>query len=184
MNDLITRLIGDHIATAERLAALTGDIARVADLAKAALAGGGKLLFVGNGGSAADCQHIATELVVRFEKERRALPAIALTTDTSALTAAANDYGAERIFARQVEALGRPGDLLIAITTSGRSPNISAAMRTARELGLAVVLLTGRDGGEALSLADAAVVVPSQVTARIQEMHILIGHILCAALEA
>lgn len=184
MNDLVSRLIGDHIATAERLSALSGEIVAVCAIAKEALARGGKLLLIGNGGSAADAQHIATELVVRFEKERTALPAIALTTDTSALTAAANDYGAERMFARQVEALARPGDLLIAFSTSGRSPNITAALRTARDMGVSTALLTGRDGGEALPLADRAVVVPSDVTARIQEMHILIGHILCAAIEA
>jgi D-sedoheptulose 7-phosphate isomerase len=184
MNDLVSRLIADHIATAERLSSISGEIHHLAAYAKKALAAGGKLLLVGNGGSAADAQHIATELVVRFEKERPALPAIALTTDTSALTAAANDYGAERMFARQVEALGRPGDLLIAITTSGRSANITAALRTARAMGIATGLLTGRDGGEALALADIAVVVPSEVTARIQEMHILVGHILCAAIEA
>jgi D-sedoheptulose 7-phosphate isomerase len=184
MNDLVTRLIGDHIALAQRLGAIEGDISRLCALAKETLARGGKLLLIGNGGSAADAQHIATELVVRFEKERAALPAIALTTDTSALTAAANDYGAERMFSRQVEALGRPGDLLIALSTSGNSPNVTAALKAARALGVQTALLTGRDGGAALPLADCAVVVPSDVTARIQEMHILIGHILCAAIEA
>jgi D-sedoheptulose 7-phosphate isomerase len=150
------------------------------------LRAGGKLLLCGNGGSAADSQHIATELTIRFEAERQALPAIALTTDTSALTAAGNDFGFDRIFARQVAALGRKGDLLIGLTTSGDSTNVIAALEAARAQGLTTACLTGRDGGRVASesLADHCLIVPSDRTARIQEVHILIGHLLCAAIDA
>jgi D-sedoheptulose 7-phosphate isomerase len=146
---------------------------------------GGKVLLCGNGGSAADAQHIATEFTVRFETTRRGLPAIALTTDGSAMTAASNDLGYAQVFACQVEALGRPGDMLIGITTSGGSPSVSAALVTARELGLVTACLTGRDGGEvaARGLADHCLIVPHDKTARIQEMHIFLGHLLCAAAD-
>jgi len=150
----------------------------------AALSSGGKLLLFGNGGSAADAQHIATELSVRYRRDRAAFAAIALTTDTSALTAAGNDLGFERIFSRQVEALGRAGDVALGISTSGRSPNVALALRVARERGLVTAALTGGDGGELPALADPCLIVPSASTARIQEMHILIGHSLCEALEA
>ena len=142
-----------------------------------------KILLCGNGGSAADAQHIAAELVGRFKKERRALPAIALTTDTSALTAISNDYGYEQVFARQVEALAQKGDVLIAISTSGESENVLQAVEVARAKECKVVGLLGRDGGRIKDLCDAAIVVPVQETARIQEMHILIGHILCALID-
>jgi D-sedoheptulose 7-phosphate isomerase len=150
------------------------------------LRAGGKLLLCGNGGSAADSQHIATELTVRFEMDRPGLAAIALTTDSSALTAAANDLGFEQVFARQVAALGRKGDLLIGLTTSGTSPNIVAALKAARAGGLVTACLTGRNGGAIAKekLADHCLVVPSDNTARIQEMHIFIGHFLCAAIDA
>jgi D-sedoheptulose 7-phosphate isomerase len=151
---------------------------------RACLKQGGKLLFFGNGGSAADAQHLAAELCVRYERERAALPALALTTDSSTLTAAGNDLGFERIFARQIEALGRAGDVAIGISTSGRSANVACALRQARSLGLVTAALTGRDGGELPGLADVCLIVPSGVTARIQEMHILLGHLLCSALEA
>ena len=130
-------------------------------------------------------QHIATEFTVRFETTRRGLPAIALTTDTSALTAASNDLGYAQVFARQVEALGRPGDMLIAFTTSGHSPNVIAALVAARAGGLATACLTGRDGGEvaAQGLADHCLIVPHEKTARIQEVHIFLGHLLCAAAD-
>ena len=149
------------------------------------LSAGGKLLLCGNGGSAADAQHIATEFTVRFETTRRGLPAIALTTDTSALTAASNDLGYAQVFARQVEALGRPGDMLIALTTSGHSPNVTTALVAARAGGLVTACFTGRDGGEvaAQELADHCLVVPHEKTARIQEMHIFLGHLLCAAAD-
>jgi D-sedoheptulose 7-phosphate isomerase len=180
------RLLDDHLAVAGRLSALAEPSARLADAAISVLRAGGKLLLCGNGGSAADSQHIATELTVRFEIDRPGLAAIALTTDSSALTAAANDLGFEQVFARQVAALGRKGDLLIGLTTSGTSPNIVAALKAARAGGLVTACLTGRDGGTIAreKLADHCLVVPSENTARIQEMHIFIGHCLCAATDA
>jgi D-sedoheptulose 7-phosphate isomerase len=148
-----------------------------------ALKGGGKLLLFGNGGSAADAQHLATELTVRYVRERAPIPAIALTTDTSALTAIGNDMGFDQLFARQVQALGRAGDLAIGISTSGRSRNVIRALEVARELGLGAAALTGGDGGSLPGLADPLVIVPSRTTARIQEMHITLGQMLCGALE-
>lgn len=147
------------------------------------VSGGGKILLCGNGGSAADAQHIAAEFVGRYEAERRALPAVALTTDTSALTALSNDYGYEKVFQRQVEALAGLGDLLIAISTSGNSPNVIQAMMKARELGCSIVGLTGAKGGKFAALCDACVVVPSERTARIQEAHITVGHIWCEVVD-
>ncbi|WP_394844302.1 SIS domain-containing protein [Pendulispora brunnea] len=148
------------------------------------LRAGKKVLLFGNGGSAADAQHIAAELVGRFVKDREALPAIALTVDTSALTAIGNDYGFEQVFARQVRALGQEGDLAVAISTSGTSPNVIAAIHAAREKGMRVMGLSGRKGGQMPALCDTCLVVPSNDTARIQELHITIGHILCEVLEA
>ena len=155
----------------------------VLEVCSGAVREGHKLLFFGNGGSAADAQHFAAELVVRYCRDRAAVPAIALTTDTSVLTACANDLGFERIFARQIEALGRPGDVAIGSSTSGRSPNVVEAFKSARRLGLRTVALTGGDGGELLGLADELLIVPSKITARVQEMHLVIGHLLCGALE-
>ena len=153
-------------------------------LVAATLGRGRTVLFCGNGGSAAEAQHLAAELVGRYRRERAALPALALTTDTSILTAVGNDYGFARVFARQVEALGRRGDLLVAMTTSGRSPNILAAVAAARARGLRVIGMTGRDGAAFARRCDAALVVPSRSTPRIQEMHLLVGHLLCEAAEA
>jgi D-sedoheptulose 7-phosphate isomerase len=144
---------------------------------------GGKLLICGNGGSAADAQHLATECMVRLEAERIPLPAIALTTDTSLLTAAGNDYGFETIFARQVLGLGRPGDVLMAISTSGNSSNVVCAVEEAHRRGLRTLGLLGRDGGRLKDMVHIALVVPSSNTQRIQEVHITIGHILCGTLE-
>jgi len=144
---------------------------------------GNKVLLMGNGGSAADAQHIAAEFTGRFVKERRALPAIALTTDTSALTAIGNDYGFESIFARQVEALANAGDIVIGISTSGNSANVLNALQVAKNMACKTIGLSGRDGGSMNRLCDINIVVPSPVTARIQEMHILIGHIMCEALD-
>ncbi len=142
-----------------------------------------KIMLCGNGGSAADAQHIAAELVGRFKKERKALPAIALTTDTSALTAIGNDYGYAQVFARQVEALAKKGDVLLAISTSGESENVLRAVEVARKEGCKVVGLLGKDGGRIKDFCDASIVVPVHETPRIQEMHILIGHILCALID-
>jgi len=144
---------------------------------------GNKLLFFGNGGSASDAQHISTELTVRFTKDRKALSAIALTTDTSALTAIGNDFGFENLFSRQVEALCKRGDIVFGISTSGNSENIIRAFEVAKEIGATSVALGGGNGGRMKELADHIIVIPSETTARIQEMHILIGHILCGAIE-
>ncbi len=159
-------------------------IERSGELICQALMSGKKVLLCGNGGSAADAQHIAAEFVGRYEKERRGLPSIALTTDTSALTAISNDYGYERIFARQVEALADKGDVLIGISTSGNSPNILAAMMTARNLGCVTIGLTGAKGKKLASVSDAAVLVPAERTARIQEAHGFIGHVWCEMVDA
>ena len=144
---------------------------------------GAKVLVFGNGGSAADSQHLAAELVGRFMRERRALPAVALTTDTSVLTGIGNDFGYDRVFARQVEALGKPGDLVIGITTSGESKNVVAALSTARRLGLTTIVLTGREGKAAGGLADILVNVPETSVARVQEVHRTILHAICELLE-
>jgi phosphoheptose isomerase len=158
-------------------------IARACELMRDAVLAGKKVLLCGNGGSAADAQHIAAELIGRFVIERRPLAAIALTTDTSALTAIANDYGFEHVFSRQVEALGAEGDVLIAITTSGTSKNVLAAIAAARARGMKVIGLTGGKGAAFVAACDAGVAVPSQVVARIQECHITIGHLLCEAID-
>lgn len=152
-------------------------------LAAAVIQRGGKILLFGNGGSAGDAQHIATELTVRYVKDRAPIAAIALTTDTSALTAIGNDMGFDALFSRQLAALGRPGDLAIGISTSGRSPNVIAALKTAAEMGLHAAGLSGRDGGDMVGLADPLLIVPSNTTARIQEMHITLGQMLCGGLE-
>jgi D-sedoheptulose 7-phosphate isomerase len=154
-------------------------IAQVAREIGTALEGGRKILIFGNGGSAGDAQHIAAELVGRFQRERRPYPAIALTTDTSLLTAIGNDYGFEQVFVRQVQALGQKGDIAIAISTSGNSPNVLSATEVAREKGLVTVGLTGRDGGKLGSLVRYHLNVPHPLSARVQEVHIMIGHILC-----
>jgi len=144
---------------------------------------GGKLIICGNGGSASDSQHIAAELVGRFVKERKGLPAIALTTNTSIITALANDYSYEIVFARQVEALGQKNDIVMGISTSGKAKNVAAALKQAKKMGLITVALTGGDGGELTKIADISLTVPSTVTARIQEAHITIGHIICEQVE-
>lgn len=148
-----------------------------------AVRGGGKILFFGNGGSAADAQHLATELTVRYKSNRKAIAAIALTTDTSALTAIGNDLGFDELFARQIEALGRPGDVAIAISTSGKSANIIRGLKQAKAMGLVAAALGGKGGGDMLGIADPLLIVPSDTTARIQEMHITLGQMLCGALE-
>src|SRR5579883_3102300 len=145
----------EHSAVASATAAKLGrEFRRLYEACRGALAGGGKLLFFGNGGSAGDAQHLATELTVRYAQNRRALAALALTTDSSTLTAIGNDFGFDELFARQIEALGRPGDVAIGITTSGKSPNVTRALRAAREMGLVAAALSGRDGGELVGLAD------------------------------
>ena len=158
-------------------------VVKVAKVLIEAIEGGGKILFFGNGGSAADAQHLAAEFVNRFRIDRRALPAIALTTDTSILTAIGNDSSFEQIFVRQVEALGNAGDVAVGISTSGTSVNIVEGMRTAARIGLTTVAFTGGDGGPLHREADHSLLVPSTVTARVQEVHILTGHIICDLVE-
>lgn len=170
-------------ALAEASTALAGDVAKLAAYYVTALRGGHTIFFAGNGGSAADSQHMATEYVVRFRGPRRAFAAIALTTDTSLLTAAGNDLGFEQIFARQVEALCRPGDLLVLHSTSGESPNLLAAVHAARKGGVHVVALLGKGGGRLRSLADHVVVVPSDQTSRIQELQLALEHLIVEAVE-
>ena len=160
------------------------DVVRAAELMIAALRSGRKILLFGNGGSAADAQHLAAELVNRYRRARPALAALALTTDTSILTAIANDASFEEIFSRQIEALGEPGDVAIAISTSGRSPNVVRAVETARRLGLRTIGLLGRDGGLVAPLVDVPLIVPAEETPRIQEVHITLGHILCDLIES
>lgn len=179
----VTFVIDDHLACAAALRGLAVEIARAAGLVTEVLAAGGKVLLCGNGGSAADAQHIAGELVGRFLKERKPLPALALHANTSVLTAIGNDYGFEEAFARQVAALGRPGDVLVAISTSGSSQNVLRAAEAAREKDMKVIGLTGAGGGNLKELCDLCLCVPSPSTPRIQEMHVLIGHIICQLVE-
>jgi D-sedoheptulose 7-phosphate isomerase len=164
-------------------AVLDGSFAAALDTIVASLQAGGKLLLFGNGGSAADAQHIAAELVIRYKGNRAAIPAIALTTDSSALTACGNDFGFDAVFSRQIEALAGPNDVVIGISTSGRSPNVLAGLAEARRCGARTIGLTSGTGAGMPALCDVMIAVPSQITARIQEMHILIGHMLCKALE-
>ncbi len=173
-----------HVSVAQATAAnLESVFLRLVTLAAVTLVSGGKLIFFGNGGSAADAQHLATELVVRYGGVRKALPAIALSADGVLLTAAGNDLGFEQVFARQIEGFGRPGDLALALSTSGRSANVIAGLRAARRGGLSAAAFGGGDGGLLASLADPVLLVPADETSRIQEMHIALGHTLCAALE-
>ena len=159
------------------------EIAAIADRYEVALRGGGTLFFAGNGGSAADAQHLATEYVVRYQTTRPAMRAIALTTDTSLLTACANDLGFDEVFSRQVEALAEPGDLLVLHSTSGESPNVIRAAQAAKARGVTVVAFLGKSGGQLKELADVALVIPSEDTARIQELHLAIEHVICDLVE-
>jgi D-sedoheptulose 7-phosphate isomerase len=173
-----------HKETIENtIESMVPSIREASELIVATLQSGNKVLLCGNGGSAADAQHIAAELTGRYKSERRGLPAIALTTDTSALTAISNDYGYGRVFDRQVEALANKGDLLIGISTSGNSENILSALSLAKELGCQTLGMSGKNGGKMNELCHLNLVVPVDDTPRIQEMHILIGHILCQAVD-
>lgn len=187
--DEVTRMaatrLRDLASLAERTAeTLAPEIARAAAMVRETLAGGGTLFFCGNGGSAADAQHMATEYVVRYMRNRRALPAIALTTDTSLLTAAGNDLGFDEIFARQVEALANRGDLLIIHSTSGNSPNVLRAADVARAKGVAVLSLSARDGGALRERSDLALVIPTDRTDRAQEIHLCVQHLICEVVES
>src|SRR5476651_1278743 len=185
MKKQIGQLFAEHILVAKTSEQeLSDKIAKACDIVINCIANGNKVLLFGNGGSAGDAQHIAAEFTGRFVKERRSLPAIALTTDTSALTAIANDYGYDCVFERQVEGLANPGDVLIGISTSGNSPNVVKALKSGKNLGCKTIGLSGRDGGVMTEVCDFNIVVPSNITARIQEMHIVIGHIICEMLDA
>lgn len=182
--DLLRRTLAEAAALHERVR--LADLQPVLDAASAivdSLRGGGTLLLFGNGGSAADAQHAAAELVGRFQQERRALAAVALTTDTSVLTSIGNDYAFDRVFARQIDALGRAGDVAFGISTSGRSPNVLAALAAARARRMRTVALTGRDGGEVGRAADIHVNVPADSTARVQEVHRTLLHVMCDLVE-
>lgn len=181
-------LVQQHFVRHQQVMALVAEHLSVAVVETArsiidALAKGNKVLVMGNGGSAADAQHLAAELVGRFLRERRALPAIALTTDSSILTAVGNDYGFDQVFSRQVEALAQPGDVVIGISTSGKSANVRAALSAARAAGCRTIGLLGRDGGDIAGLVDQALVIPVQETPHIQEAHVTIIHILCNLVE-
>ena len=185
ITSLLTHSLGEHLeAIRALLDSRLGEIEAAGLLICEALGAGNKILLCGNGGSAADAQHIAAELVGRYEQPRRAFPAVALTTDTSALTAVSNDYGYEEVFARQVEALAAAGDVLIAISTSGKSPNVVKAAERARAVGCKSIALTGCSGEPLAAHCDLAVVVPSERTSRVQEAHITIGHLWCEMVDA
>ncbi len=179
----ITNSLKEHLSIFETLLSQTESIETTANIIVNALKNGNKILLCGNGGSAADAQHIATEITGRFEVERNGYPAISLTTDSSALTAIANDYGFEKVFSRQVEAIAKKDDVVIGISTSGNSPNIIAAIMSAREIGCKTIGLTGETGKKLASLCDSSVLVPSSRTARIQEAHITIGHLWCEIVD-
>jgi D-sedoheptulose 7-phosphate isomerase len=174
----------EHLETAEKtFATLKTDFTRMLDQCASCIGNGGKIFFFGNGGSAADAQHLATELTVRFSKDRAPIAAIALTTDTSALTAIGNDFGFDHLFSRQIEALGHAGDIAIGISTSGKSANVLNALKKAHDKNLVTIGFTGSDGGTMKDHCDILLKVPSKTTARIQEMHITLGQMLCGALE-
>jgi D-sedoheptulose 7-phosphate isomerase len=186
MSDFSSNLdqtIDDSVRTLKSLKNLGQEISRTADLIEQCLRGGNKLLVCGNGGSAADASHFATEFVVRFTKDRRALPAICLTSDSGILTAAGNDYGFDEIFARQVAAFGTSGDVLICLTTSGKSKNLIRALEEAKTRKLKTIAFLGRDGGSTIGIADVDLWVKSDSTARVQEAHKLLLHVLCEIIE-
>ena len=183
MKDEILFQLAESVAVKQKLAAKTAEIEDAVSIIINAFKSGHKILLCGNGGSAADCQHMAAEFVGKFKKERKALPAMALSTDTSVITALTNDCGGDVIFSRQVEAHGRKGDVLIAISTSGSSPNILNAIKTAKALGMKILGLTGEKGEKMNKLCDICITVPSSNTPRIQEAHITVEHIICGLVE-
>lgn len=181
---LVGQRLENHLKVVQDMRKIISEVASAGLRVRTALEKGRKILICGNGGSAADSQHMAAEFVGRFVKERQSLPALALTVDTSLLTAVGNDYGFDYVFSRQVEGLGQEGDVLIAISTSGNSANVVKAVKTAKEKGIYVIALTGENGGILAKESDLCLAVPSQVTARIQEMHIMIIHMICEIAEA
>ena len=181
---LVQMELAEHRTAFEATAhAITEPFESALQLVATAISGGGRLFLFGNGGSAADAQHIAAECVIRYKADRAPIAAMALTTDTSTLTACANDFSFDQVFTRQIEALARPGDVALGLSTSGKSPNVIAGLKQAREQRVATVGLSGESGGTMREYCDVLLCVPSKVTARIQEMHILIGHMLCKGLE-
>jgi D-sedoheptulose 7-phosphate isomerase len=183
MTALFEQFHAEHLAVFQQLTALAAPLEQAAQVLSAALKNGNKIMWCGNGGSAADAQHLAAELTGRFVGSRIPLAGLALATDASALTCTGNDFGFDAVFERQVLALGQSGDCLVAISTSGQSPNVLRAVQAARGRGITTLALTGRDGGPLAPACDHAIVVPSNTTARIQEAHIFIGHLWCAAIE-
>lgn len=184
MSESFSTALNDLAETAKRTSEQLGPaLDRALEMVRATVRGGGTLFFCGNGGSAADAQHIATEYVVRYRRTRRAYPAVALTTDSSLLTAAANDFGFDEVFARQVEALTKPGDLLVIHSTSGNSPNLIRAAQAAGKKGVSVLALSARGGGQIAELATHTVVIPTDRTDRAQELHLCIQHIICDLVE-
>lgn len=183
MGSLFLSNLDEQVSLLRRLESVDLAVAQAGEVLARSLMDGGKVMFCGNGGSAADSQHLAAELTGRFIKDRRPISAIALSTDTSVLTCVGNDYSFDEVFARQVQGLGRKGDVLIAISTSGNSRNVIRAAEEASAVGMSVIGLLGHNGGTLRELCDLAIIVPSQVTARIQESHILIGHTLCGLIE-
>jgi D-sedoheptulose 7-phosphate isomerase len=184
MSSNLTRAIKESVQMLESLKNLEPEVSRAADLIGECFRTGNKLLVCGNGGSAADASHFATELVVRFTKDRRALPAICLTSDSGIVSAAGNDYGFDEIFARQVAAFGAPGDVLICLTTSGKSKNVVRALQEAKARKVKTIAFLGRDGGSTIGMADIDLLVKADSTARIQEAHQLVIHVLCEIIEA
>jgi D-sedoheptulose 7-phosphate isomerase len=180
---IVLECLNNHIETVKQVEALQPAILAVADQIIDSLQNGGKVILMGNGGSAGDAQHIAAELVGRYKKDRKAFCALAITTDPSIVTAIGNDFGAHRVFSRQVEAHGRPGDIVIGISTSGNSENVVEAIKTARDIGCTTYGFLGNDGGKLRDLVDIPIVVESRDTPRVQECHILIGHIICDLVE-
>jgi len=184
MRDRIQEILLESIHVKEQiLRTEISKIKHIADIIIEALKKGGKVILFGNGGSAADAQHIAAEFIGRFKKDRSALAAVALTTNTSVLTSLANDYGYEVVFAKQVEALAQKNDVVIGISTSGKAKNVALALKQAKKIGIKSIALTGGDGGDIAKIADIALIVPSGITARIQETHITVGHIICELVE-
>jgi len=184
MRDRIKDILLESIQVKEELLRTSiGKIIEITDIITDCLKKNGKVILFGNGGSASDSQHIAAELVGRFKKDRNGLAAIALTTNTSILTALANDYGYEIVFAKQIEALGEKNDVAVGISTSGKAKNVALGIKQAKKMGMKTIALTGADGGELTKLTDISLIVPSSVTARIQEAHITVGHIICELVE-
>lgn len=183
IREIFLQSLQRHQQVFEQLPSMQQDIEALVQRCYQALQVGGKIVFLGNGGSAADSQHLAAEFVVRFKKERRALASIALTTDTSILTANSNDFGFDSVFSRQVEALCNNKDVVIGLSTSGKSPNVNLALQAANDLGAFSVALTGRDGGQVKDIANLSLIIPSDITAHIQEAHMFIGHYLCEAID-